>query len=115
MLRAYVPVTSQVMPDHTALDCKAERYSRPLTSFLKTTAERACAYSCVGKIKHTSIRAAIDNPLQSSVNWGVHWYQTMAGRLPFVSIKKKPVWSNFYVSPVRLTLVMAVSEATHRR
>src|ERR1051326_8685169 len=88
--------TSQIVPDHTAFDCQAKRYSCSLTRFFKTASKRARAHSRLFVVKDISASAAIDYLLQSCAHWTIHRNQAMARTLALRIHQKKPIWSHFY-------------------
>src|ERR1051325_4703835 len=92
--------TSQIVPDHTAFDRQTKGYSCSLARFLKTASKRAGAHSGLCVIENFSGTAVVDYFLQSYAHWTIHWHQTVARALALRVHQKKPVWPDFYVSPV---------------
>ena len=92
--------TSQIVPDHTAFDRQAKRYSCSVARFFETASKRARAHSCVFVVKDGSGSAAIDYLLQSCAYGTIHRHQTMAGTLPLRVHQKKPIRSHSYVSSI---------------
>ena len=92
--------TSQIVPDHAAFHCQAKRYSCSVARFLETASKRARAHSRLFVVKDISGSAAIDYLLQSCANWTIHWDQTMARTFALRVHQKKPIWPDFYISPV---------------
>src|SRR5689334_5042401 len=92
--------TSQTVPDHTAFDCQANRYSCSVARFLETASKRARAHSRLFIVKDISGSAAIDYLLQSRANWPIQRHQTMARTFALRVHQKKPIWPDFDISPV---------------
>src|ERR1041385_9240147 len=92
--------TSQIVPDHTAFDRQAKRYSCSVARFFETASKRARAHSCLFVVEDISGSAAFDYLLQSCAYWTIHRNQAVARTFAFRVHQKKPIRSYFYVSPV---------------
>ena len=88
------------MPDHSAFDRQAKRYSCSVARFFETASKRARAHSCLFVVEDISGSAAIDYLLQSCAYWTIHRNQAMAGAFALRVHQKKPIWPDFYVSSV---------------
>src|SRR6185369_8698721 len=92
--------TSQIVPDHTAFDRQAKRYSCSVARFFETASKRARAHACLFVVKDISCSAAVDYLLQSCAHWLIHRNQTVARSFALRVHQKKPIRFQLYVTPV---------------